>query len=112
MYLATQRTPLPHISDSDPSALNIRIRASARSAGPIKISPSEPTPKCRSLTAIASRAGSAGGLLVKRVDIDVIVADAMHLREFHRRRTQPRKIDRISMNDRNTMRSADATGLR
>ena len=27
---ATQRTPLPHISASEPSALNIRIRASAR----------------------------------------------------------------------------------
>ena len=30
-YLATQRTPLPHISASDPSALNIRMRASATS---------------------------------------------------------------------------------
>src|SRR5438309_688510 len=44
MYLATQRTPLPHISDSEPSELNIRIRASAARLGSIRIRPSEPTP--------------------------------------------------------------------
>ena len=47
-YLATQRTPLPHISDSEPSALNICIRASATVEGRIRIKPSPPTPKWRS----------------------------------------------------------------
>jgi hypothetical protein len=53
--------PLPHISDSLPSALNMRIRPSAFSEGQIRISPSLPTPKCRSLTARLSAAGSRGG---------------------------------------------------
>jgi hypothetical protein len=64
--LATHRTPLPHISDSEPSALNIRIRASARSDGTIKMRPSDPIPKCRSLTETASAAGSAGAGWSKR----------------------------------------------
>jgi hypothetical protein len=48
---------LPHISASDPSALNIRIFASAFREGQIKISPSEPTPKCLSLISLATFAG-------------------------------------------------------
>ena len=58
-----------------PSALNIRIRASARSDGPDEDSPSEPTPKCRSLIARLSAAGSAAAV-VEAVDVDVIVAGA------------------------------------
>ena len=69
---------------SEPSALNIRIRASARSEGMIRISPSEPIPKWRSLTATASRGGSAGGRLVEGADVDVVVADPVHLGESHR----------------------------
>ena len=82
-YLATQRTPLPHISPSDPSALNIRIRTSARSEGMIRIRPSPPTPKWRSDTARASGRRVAWGVLVERVDVHVIVADSVHLGEAH-----------------------------
>ena len=83
-YLATQRTPLPHISASLPSALNMRIRTSATSEGRIRISPSPPMPKCRSETLPPAAAGSAT-VLLKAVDVDVIVADAVHLGESHRR---------------------------
>jgi hypothetical protein len=51
---------LPHISDSLPSALNIRIRAAARDDGSTRIKPSPPTPVCRSEIRGASAAGSAG----------------------------------------------------
>ena len=64
-YLATQRTPLPHISPSEPSALNIRIRASARSEGMIRIRPSPPIPKWRSLTGTRQR-GRVGRRLAGR----------------------------------------------
>ena len=56
---ATQRMPLPHISDSLPSAFHIRIRTSALSLGRIRMSPSLPTPKRRSLTAFAIATGSS-----------------------------------------------------
>src|SRR5438132_1499293 len=59
-YLATQRMPLPHISASLPSALNMRMRASALSDGQMRIKPSEPTPQCRSLITRLSPAGSCG----------------------------------------------------
>jgi hypothetical protein len=58
-YLATQRMPLPHISPSDPSTLNMRMRTSALSLGRIMISPSLPMPKCRSDTARATAPGSS-----------------------------------------------------
>ena len=57
-YFATQRMPFPHISASEPSALYILILKSALSDGPIVISPSEPIPKCLSLTYIDTLAGS------------------------------------------------------
>ena len=44
-YLATQRMPLPHISASLPSALNICIRASATSTGPNQNQTVAPDPK-------------------------------------------------------------------
>ena len=49
---------LPHTSASEPSGLNIRMRKSAASDGMMSTSPSAPTPKCRSLTIGAIRAGS------------------------------------------------------
>ena len=58
-YFATQRMPFPHISASEPSALYILILKSALSDGPIVISPSEPIPKCLSLTYIDTLAGSS-----------------------------------------------------
>ena len=60
-YLATHRMPLPHISASLPSALNIRMRTSAAvpgSGGTIRISPSAPIPTWRSDTALATAGGS------------------------------------------------------
>ena len=58
--LATQRMPLPHISPSLPSALNMRMRtsASARLGAQTAISPSLPTATWRSLTSRAARARS------------------------------------------------------
>ena len=44
-----QRIPLPHISPSDPSALNIRILRSAMVDGAATIRPSAPIPLCLSL---------------------------------------------------------------
>ena len=58
-YFATHLHPLPHISASDPSALNMRMRTSAMSDGPTMISPSLPIPKCRSLTACDRVTGSS-----------------------------------------------------
>ena len=49
-----QRIPLPHISPSDPSALNMVIRRSAWSDGSARMIPSPPTPLWRSLMATAS----------------------------------------------------------
>ena len=57
---ATHRMPLPHISASLPSALNIRIRATARGDGSTRIRPSPPTPRWRSAISAASLLGSAG----------------------------------------------------
>ena len=65
-YLATQRMPLPHISDSLPSALNMRMRASARSDGQMRIRPSLPTPKWRSLMTRLRAAASRGGFSWKQ----------------------------------------------
>ena len=50
----THLIPFPHISASEPSWLNICILKSAFSDGHIKINPSEPIPKCLSLTNFAS----------------------------------------------------------
>ena len=52
--LAKQRMPLPHISPSEASGLNMRMRRSATSEGSASSRPSEPTPKWRSDTAAAS----------------------------------------------------------
>ena len=57
-YFPTQRMPLPHIAPREPSRLYISMRQSATSDGVIRINPSEPIPKWRSLTAIASFSGS------------------------------------------------------
>ena len=54
-YLAKHLIPLPHISPSDPSELNIRIFKSAISEVWIKIIPSLPTPKCLLLISMARR---------------------------------------------------------
>lgn len=48
---------LPHIFPSEPSALNMRISKSARSEGQMRMRPSEPTPKWRSLTMRATSSG-------------------------------------------------------
>ena len=50
--------PLPHISPSVPSALNMRMRRSARWLGSAMIRPSLPTPKWRSEIFAATRTGS------------------------------------------------------
>ena len=54
MNFAVQRRPFPQVSASVPSALKMRMRASARGDGVIQISPSAPTPKCRSHMRFAS----------------------------------------------------------
>ena len=77
--------PLPHISASQPSALNIRMRASARSDGQIRISPSPPTPKCRSAIRRATPRGPRHRL-VEAIDVDVVVAGAVHFDKSHRSR--------------------------
>ena len=61
-YLAKHRMPLPHISPSEPSALNIRILRSATSESITSIRPSLPTPKWRSLIAWDSWAQSCSGI--------------------------------------------------
>ena len=57
-YFATHLVALPHIFALEPSALYISILKSALSLGSIKTSPSEPIPKCLSLTFIAVLSGS------------------------------------------------------
>src|SRR5438270_245410 len=52
--------------DSLPSALNMPMRASAISEGQMRMSPSPPTPKCRSAIFRARAAGLAGSLCVKQ----------------------------------------------
>ena len=59
-YLPTQRTALPHILPSEPSALNIRILKSAISERQISTIPSPPTPVCRSDSRTASAGMSCG----------------------------------------------------
>ena len=59
--LTRQRTPLPHIWPSEPSALNIVILTSAWADSPARISPSEPIPVCLSLIAAAT-AGQSSSL--------------------------------------------------
>ena len=62
-YLATQRMALPHMAPSLPSALNMRIFASAMSEGQMRIMPSPPTPLCRSDSRTARASGLAMGCL-------------------------------------------------
>ena len=57
---AGQRTPLPHMAPREPSALYISMAKSPAHPGLTQMSPSAPTPKCRSLSVFASR-GSSGG---------------------------------------------------
>ena len=79
---ATQRTPLPHISASLPSALNMRMRAAATFEGSTSTRPSPPIPRCRSEICVASICGSAGirwDSFRKAVDVNVIVSGSMHL---------------------------------
>ena len=56
-YFPTQRMPLPHISEREPSALNISMKKSACTDGRMRMSPSDPMPKWRSLTKRASDDG-------------------------------------------------------
>ena len=65
-YLATQRMPLPHISPAEPSALYISMRKSALSEGQMQMSPSPPTPKCRSET-YRARAGRSSTVSSKQL---------------------------------------------
>src|SRR5581483_3925700 len=51
--------PFPQLADSDPSGLNMRIRASAMVDGRARSKPSDPIPKCRSHISLASRAHRA-----------------------------------------------------
>ena len=62
-YSATQRTPFPHILPSLPSALNMRIFASAVSEGQMRMTPSPPTPLCRSESVRASSSGASTSCL-------------------------------------------------
>ena len=52
----------------------------------MRISPSEPTPKCRSLILIARRRDRSGAV-GEAIDVDVVVADAVHLGETHESET-------------------------
>ena len=56
-YFPTHRMALPHMIPSEPSALNIRICTSALSDGQMSTRPSDPMPKCLSLTVIAACSG-------------------------------------------------------
>ena len=60
-YFPTQRMAFPHILPSLPSALNIRIFASAVSLGQMSTTPSPPIPKCRSEYFSAVPDGSGSG---------------------------------------------------
>ena len=61
-HWATQRMPLPHILPSLPSALKIRIMASAPAVAgaQMQMMPSAPMEKCRRDSRCASAAISAG----------------------------------------------------
>jgi len=60
-YFPTQRIALPHIFPSLPSALNIRIFASARPLGQMSTIPSPPMPLCLSESRTAKFSGEASG---------------------------------------------------
>ena len=64
-YLPTHLIPLPHILPLEPSALYISIKKSALSELFIRISPSEPIPKCLSLTFIATCSGLSSSFFVQ-----------------------------------------------
>ena len=66
----------------DPSRLYISISQSAISDGRIRIRPSEPMPKWRSLTNFATAERIFHSFL-KTVYIYIIVSNAVHFREFH-----------------------------
>ena len=83
-YFPTQRIAFPHIFPSLPSALNIRIAASAFCDGHIRTIPSAPTDRRRR----AHHGCKGGGVernLVRAAYIYVVVSGALHLREvnFH-----------------------------
>ena len=78
-----QRMPFPHISASDPSALNILMRRSAWSDSSARIRPSAPIPVWRSLS-LADIAGQSSSLRAG-IDVDVVVACAVHLGELQPR---------------------------
>ena len=59
-HWATQRMPLPHMALSLPSALNMRMVASATWEGAMQISPSDPTENRRGL----NRRASSGALSI------------------------------------------------
>ena len=82
-WTATQRTPLPHISGTEPSALRTRMRTSqsAFRGGRTRSTPSAPTPKRRSQRATA-RSGE-NGALVARLDDDEVVAQPLVLEKLH-----------------------------
>ena len=58
IYLATHLTPLPHIAPSDPSRLNMCMKASALSDSSMSISPSLPIPYRLSESSMARLDGS------------------------------------------------------
>ena len=58
---AAQRAPLPHAAAAPPSALNTRMKASARAEGSSTMTWSQPIPVRRSATARASSGASATG---------------------------------------------------
>ena len=76
---------MPHISASLPSALNMRMRASACSDGQIRIRPS----RADAEMPVADRPTQAGGIgrhrFVEAIDVDVIVAGTLHFGETHTR---------------------------
>ena len=82
-HSATQRMPLPHILPSLPSALKMRIMASAPAVtgAQMQIIPSAPMEKCRrdkrseSAAICLRHAGSAA------VQIDIIIGAALHFGE-------------------------------
>ena len=82
---ATQRLALPQAATSPPSALRMRMKASARAAagGSMTMSWSQPTPVCRSAMARTCSAFSASGA-APRVEDDEVVAEPMHLDEGER----------------------------
>ena len=68
-YFPTQRIAFPHIFPSLPSALNIRIAASAFCDGHIRTMPSAPTDRRRGHITDARAAGSNGILSAQLIYI-------------------------------------------